>query len=290
MKKVYSHCLAYGTTVTAKNLRAHLKHSKKLGYKGMVIVAALIDKELVPARLAEIFYEEGMETLICGFVPGGGPDPFTSAGEPQVIESLYKQMLYVKACHKVGVGPNAMIGPIHTWHMNHRDGKWDEKDLVIWLSSLQRFAERCDTEIWLEALNGTEDATPDAFHTLYRLIASHNRLYLHWDTGHAHWWNLNAVEMVKMAEEVRYLEFANVGRNPLDMPLGIEFGKYAEALAGLSSDILVGDEPFDPTVITAFGLQALCDTQVPGDQCLVADAQFLQHLGVMEPEEAVTVA
>ncbi len=89
-------------------------------------------------------------------------------------------------------------------------------------------------------------------------------------------------EFAMMADKIGYFEWANVGRNPLDdNKLGINFPGYAMTLHKLPSDCIMGNEPFDQSVITAFGLSELCTTQTPGPDCLARDAIYLRKLGVM---------
>ena len=276
---VLSHCLAHGPSITPDGLRESLKADKALGFGGMVIVPAIIDPTHTPEAIAQIFYEMKMTGLVCGFNPGNGPDPLGDEAS-LCVESLRSQAEYAIALADKGCGPATIVGPVHTHHMTLRP-KWPADGFKKWMDKIHALAVELDLDVLFEPLNSVEDGTPDPFWTLYNAVLGREQFGLQWDTGHAYARALTTKSFSHMAHKVGYFEFANVGRNPLDNKLGIDFSSYIQAMENLPGGCVVGDEPFDQSVIQAFGLQQLCTTMVPGPECLARDATFLRSLGVM---------
>jgi hypothetical protein len=268
-----SHCLAHGPAVTAEILRRTLPHDKRLGFAGQVIVAATVQDEA--RNIVEAFAAHEMAALVCGFLPGDKPDPWENPDG--ALEALKPQIALAGELAAEGVGPKMIVGPTHTLHRKARPNGNDEHGIARWLEKLSGAALVADLSVCLEPLNPVEDGTGNPFHTLFRLIQPHGNLFLQWDTGHAHAHGLDAGNMLQMSNWIGYLEFANVGRHPLHTNQGIDFAAYARAVPQLANCQLFGDEPFDRTVINAFGLQDLCDTTTPGPRTLELDADFLRN-------------
>ncbi len=278
---VLSHCLAHGPSITPEILRQNLMAECALGFGGEVIVAALINQEAhLPKTIADVFYDMEMAGLVCGFNPGNGPDPLgDEAG--LVIKSLRSQAEYAIALADKGCGPAAMVGPMHTRHMTPRP-KWPADKFRRWMDKVHALAVELDLAMLFEPLNGVEDGTPEPFQALFNAVRGRELFRLHWDTGHAHARGLSATDLYRMAHKVGYLELVNTGRWPLQNQRNINFREYAGVMANLPENCVVGVEPFDPSVIQAFGLGDLCTTTVPGPECLRKDAAYLCSLGVME--------
>ncbi len=279
---VLSHCLAYGPELTAAILERNLLADKKLGYKGQVIVPALLSPDDLanPKSLVPVFESTESYGLVCAFLAGNGPDPLADDFQP-ALDSVRPQAMHAVEIAAVGQGRPIVVGPLHTHHRAQRE-IFPFDNLWRWFDALYALAEELDIIFAFEALNPTEDRTPDPFSLLYTECKQRSdRFRLHWDMGHAHSWKLNASTLAVMADVVAYLEFANVGRFPLQLEKGIEFPAIVKAMRHLHDDCLVGVEPFDPSVIKAFGLEALCTTNFLGPTTLAADRAWLGNLGVM---------
>lgn len=278
---VYSHCLAHGPSITPDNLQACLEADKKLGYRGMVIVPAMIQPGFTPEAVAQVFRDMQMHGLVCGLNAGKGIDPLIGDGWQACLSHLRKQAQYAIALADRGCGPNMMVGPMHTHHMNPRKGGWPEDGFMRWMDKLHAMAIELGIELLFEPLNSTEDRTHDVFQTLWRAVRDREMFGLHWDTSHAFDRNMTPNDMRKMAPKIGFLEFANVDRWPLDMSMGISFLNYVSAMVNLPESCRVGVEPFDPTVIRAFGLGQLYATNVSGAECLARDFLTLGRQGVV---------
>lgn len=284
---VLSHCLAYGPAVTPEILDVTLRHGQSFGYGGQVIVAVLTKPEDHDGIVAAL-KKHRMAALICGLMSGKGPDPLEETEKAEAVLRL--QMRLARRLYLEGVGPNGLVGPLHTHHMVKR-ASFDRDALAKWIATVDKIREEEGLDwVAFEPLNPTEDSTPDPFHLLAELIAGYPALGLQWDIGHAHAHGLTAEDMVKMIKagvRIFYLEFANVGRSPLDVARGIDFEAYAKAAKEhLPDTCLVGDEPFDTSVIKEFALpQEICDTKVAGVECLARDAETLRELGFL-PEHS----
>lgn len=277
--RVLSHCLARGVAITPNNLRTNLAADQRLGYSGMVIVAALINQRYSPEKISQPFQEIGMSGLVCGLIPGNGPNHFRQPG--LVLESLWQQARYAAKLAEKGLGPPVLVGPLHTHHRQPLLDNWSESMLYRWLDLVENLLQEFGLFPLYEPLNGVEDSTPQPFQILYKAVAERNS-GLQYDTGHAAARCVLMAEFCRLAPKISYLEFANAGRWPLAEAKGINFSAYAQAMADLPDDCLVGVEPFCPKVIKAFGLEELCDTTFSGEEALAQDAAYLQQLGVME--------
>lgn len=274
----FSHCLAHGPLVTREILLRTLLHDRSLGFTGQVIVAPLI-RESTPAVISA-FRERQMAALVCGFLSGDNPDPWEDPSG--ALEALKPQIALAGELAAEGVGPKMMVGPTHTLHRKARPNGNNERGIERWFWEFSEALRAADLSACVEPLNRTEDGTVDPFETVFDYIRHRDNLFLQWDTGHAHARGHRAESMLRMADKIGYLEFANVGRHPLCADKGIDFRAYADTLPHLTNCALFGDEPFDQSVIEAFGLQNLCDTTTPGPQALELDADFLRGtLGVM---------
>lgn len=278
-----SHCLAHGPSLTPQGLTDDLLADKSLGYGGMVIVPALADQEKhSPKSFALIFEETGMKGLVCGFNAGNGPDPL---GEHYELarDNLRKQARFAVALAEIGRGPAILVGPVHTHHMTKRP-TWNQGNFGRWMDQLQGVAQEFDIRIFIEPLNSLEDGTPSAFETVFDALRIRGRLGLQWDMGHAYMQlRGHAIETaLQMSSRIGYFEWANVGRHPLEQEHGIDFEAYAAIRKRLPANCEEGVEPFDPSVIQAFGLQDLCTTTTKGPECLALDIAFLRRLGVVK--------
>ncbi len=162
---VLSNCLAHGLNITGENLPKNLRADKALGFSGMVIPPSLMDqKSLPPTTVARIFKEEHMLGLVYVFNPGDGPDPLTDGGR-QCIESLRRQAEYAIAFADAGCGPEVIVGPMHTVHKKERT-TWPADGFRRWMDTMHMVATEINLKFLLKPLNGIEDGTPRAFHTL----------------------------------------------------------------------------------------------------------------------------
>lgn len=284
---VLSHCLAHGPAVTPEILDVTLPHDKSFGYSGQVIVAVLTKPEDHDGIVAAL-KKHRMSSLVCGLMAGNGPDPLdvSPAGTDAAIKAIRWQMRLARKFHLEGVGPNGIVGPIHTHHMVQRNN-FDQEALAEWVATVDQVRQEEGLDwVAFEPLNSTEDGTPGPFSLLASLLADYPALGIHWDTGHAHSWGLSArnlIEMVQAGVRIFFLEFANVGRSPLDVARGIDLEAYAKAAKEhLPDTCIVGDEPFDTSVIKEFALpEQICDTKVAGVECLARDAETLRKLGFL---------
>lgn len=276
---VLSHCLAHGTAITPRNLRKNLAADQGLGYSGMVIVPLLIDPRYSPRQIIKSFWETEMTGLVCGLIPGNGPSPFE---QPKlVLESLRRSARFAATFAEKGLGLPILVGPLHTHHCQRLPANWSVGRLHKWQDKLESFLKQFGLSALYEPLNEVEDKTPRPFRALFRAVQKRNS-GLHYDTGHAHARKINfAGEFRGLAPKIGFLEFANVGRWPLDELRGIIFESYAKAMEVLPDDCTVGVEPFCQKVIKAFELSELCDTTVSGEATLKRDAAYLQKLGIM---------
>ncbi len=278
-KGVFSHYLAHAPKLTPTSLRRNLIADQKLGYAGMVIVPAIIPKHYSPTKIAEAYSDVDMGGLVCGFIPGNGPSPFT---EPKlVLKNLRRDARFAARFAELELSEPVLVGPMHTHHMQRMPG-WSLAKLEGWFEEMDGLAHEFELTILYEPLNATEDKTPKAFRTLLELVKGNEFRGIHFDTGHAYASNFCSGDQFKaMESEIGYFEFANVGRWPLNSDRGISFETYAEWLPELPDDCIVGVEPFDPSVIKAFGLEKICTTTEPGRSALAMDAEYLRRLGVM---------
>ncbi len=278
--RMHSHFLAHGTMLTPDILRDCLEADQKLGFEAMVIVAALIDQSRYsPGIIADVFEEVGMSGLVCGLNQGDGPDPL-GGDEKLVIESLRAQAAYAIALAERDCGPELFVGPTHAKHRTQRP-VWPDSAFDRWIDAVEGLANETGLRVLFEPLNGIEDGTPTPFSTIHTAVCGRKKLGIHFDTGHARAHGLTPKDLPMIADSIGYFEFANVGRHPLYNQMGIDFAAYARSMQYLPEDCEVGDEPFDPSVINAFGLQKLCTTTMSGSECLKRDVAYLRSLGVM---------
>lgn len=291
---VMAHCLAFGPSLTPDILRNNLEASLKLGYSGLVIVPAIASPDLTPELTADIFGEFKARGLVCGFLPGNGPDPIE--GDEGMIqlarESIKKQALFASVLADAGWSNHRMVGPMHTLHRKMRPGWHDvrktelDKKLEHWIDILNDLGGELILDMCLESLNPTEDGTPDPFRTLDRMVMKRLNVLLHWDTGHAFAHKMSLAEFMAMAPQVGFFELANVGRQPLHHELGIDFLGYAKEMVRLSKGCDVAYEPFDQSVIQAFALEELCPVTTSGPDCLKMGAAYLETIGMKVPAKS----
>ncbi len=283
---VMAHCLAFGPSLTPDTLRRSLETSLGMGYSGLVIVPAIASSDLTPELTADIFGEFKAQGLVCGFLPGNGPDPIE--GDKGMIklarESIESQALFASVLADAGWSNHRMVGPMHTVHRKMRSG-WDgprkaelNAKLERWIDELNDIGGETFLDLCLESLNPVEDGTHDPFRTLDHMALRRLSVRLHWDTGHAFARKMSLAEFMAMAPQIGFFEFANVGRHPLHKGLGIDFAGYAKAMNRLPANCNLAVEPFDPSVINAFGLQEICTTTTSGPDCLKLDASFLESI------------
>jgi sugar phosphate isomerase/epimerase len=279
---VLSHCLARGSALNYELLERNLVADLELGYAGAVIVPALLPQNADndSTSIARIYCNINAQGLVCGFIPGNGPDHLGDDMQP-ALDLVAAQMKFAVALAEVGCGPDLIVGPLHTQHRTMRP-HYPHDRLKRWLDALSHLAEDFGLDVLFEPLNAAEDGTPDAFETIYNAIQEYPIFGLHYDTGHASAWGLGESNIERMAHKIGYLEIVNDGRWPLNHTRGIRFESVALAMRRLPDDCIVGVEPFDQSVIKDFQLAELCRTTVPGPQALVYDAAFLRELEIME--------
>jgi|GEM_PF-1341060 len=280
---ILAHCLAFGPSLTPDSLRRGLESSLDMGYSGMVIVPAIASSDLTPERTADIFGKFKAQGLVCGLLPGNGPDPIEGdeAAIQQAREIIVSQARFASVLADAGWSNHRMVGPMHTLHRKMRLG-WDgprkkelDAKLERWINILNDIGGELFLDICLEPLNPVEDGTPNPFWTLDRLVMRQLNVRLHYDTGHAFAHKMSLVDFMAMAPQVGFFEFANVGRQPLHHELGIDFAGYAKAMGRLPDGCDVAYEPFDQSVIEAFDLGALCPVTTPGPDCLKMGQAYL---------------
>ena len=148
------------------------------------------------------------------------------------------------------------------------------------------FFEEFEIDGAAEPLNDVEDETPSPFARIEQASAMFENIFLHFDTGHAHAHGLGPEDMKELVSIIRYFEFANVGRSPLNVSRGIDFPGYIKLLHLLDELCAIGDEPFCKDVIKAFDLKTLCDTMVEGTDALDENSAFLRKHIVMPELQA----
>jgi len=277
--KVFSHCLAHEVAITPPKLRQMLIADQKLGYSGMVILPLLTKLWYSPNDITQPFQDTGMQGLVCGLIPGNGPSPFD---QPRlVLKSLRRQARFAAMLADKNLGSAGLVGPLHTHHRQPLPANWTESMFYQWIDTVDAVLQEFGLRALYEPLNAVEDKTPQPFQTLHKAVMD-RASGLQYDTGHANAHGVTMEEFQDLAPKIGYFEFANVGRWPLDESKGIDFGAYAQAMADLPDDCLVGAETFCQAVITTFGLKGLCDTDVSGEETLRRDAKYLQEkLGVI---------
>jgi sugar phosphate isomerase/epimerase len=280
---LFAHQMSFpdALTPTLANLRAWLQEAKRLGYKGLVIVPALFDNtKMPPNKVAEVFKEEGMEGIVCGFNPGNSHDPLFQPFS--ALFELERQASYTVALAKAGCGPRLMIGPVHTHHMHMRPD-WGSKEntaLASWVGKLSGLAEKLNIKIAIEPLNEIEDGTPDPFGLVHLYMTNEPNLGIHFDTGHAHHRKLGASDLARFASKVFYLELVTSMREICGKG-EVNFKDYGAAMFTLGDDTYTGVEPFDPIVVNTLGLQALCQTSLSGPENLLGSITYLRSIGVV---------
>lgn len=284
IKGLFAHHMSFADalTPTLESLRRWLREAKALGYKGLVIVAALFDNAHMPAKkVARVFQEEGMQGIVCGFNPGTGYDPLTQPSS--AMFELKRQAGYTVALADVNCGSRLMIGPVHTHHMHMRPnwGTAEKTALLKWIDMVNvQIAEELNITVAFEPLNPKEDGTRDPFTLIPDLIKDKLRLKIHWDSGHAHERGQKAEDMKNLAKKVAYLELVPQQRLVCGDRKGlVNFVEYRGVMGTLPEDVECGVEPFDPGVVGPLKLEALCQTEIPGVDNLKRSLRYLKEIG-----------
>jgi sugar phosphate isomerase/epimerase len=263
-------------------LRSMIRSARKMGYGGLVIVAALIDKALVPKEFARIFKEMGMKCIVCGFNPGDGPNPLDDNGRYAARDNLAVQAKYAAAIHDAECGPAMMVGPMHVWHGQKQPGIWDDSKLTRWAQThLFGIAEDFGLTLCIEGLNGVEDKTPQPIKTMFWLVRAVDSplVRAHLDTGHAAWHDYDHTRMAEWAPLIGYMELVNGRRQPCDVPHGIDFPAWKKAMAALPESCHVGCEPFDELIVKTFKVGQVAD-ELDGLECAQRDADYFGPNGL----------
>lgn len=278
---IYSHCLGHtALPLTPTKHEENLILDKQMGYVASVIVAAIISEGAKLDNFVDIHKKHEMSGIVCGFLPGNGPDPLKDDEREQAYESLLPAARLAAKFADAGVGPAVMVGPMHAHHRNLRS--WNSSGFNKWADDLTRLSDEFGLRLLLEPLNSIEDGTPDPFSAITQLAYQRPVQFgIHWDTGHAHARKVEHTFKAR-APQIGHFELANVGRSPLHTHLGINFGAYAKLMKYLPHNCTVGVEPFSQEVIKAFDLRELCYTTVEGPAALESDALFLREFGVMQ--------
>ncbi|MDD5069079.1 MAG: hypothetical protein PHS53_04360 [Candidatus Pacebacteria bacterium] len=283
--EIFSHWLAYGGKFSPDTLRANLEHSKRLGYGGMVIVPALIPPEYPPAAISEVFADTRMKGIACLFNKGSGKDPLNPLESDEVLNELRLQMPYSVDLSTCGLGPSLALGPAYVRHVV-KGCEFRQENLCCWMGRLRDFGQENQTRLAIEILNNFEDPTvPNKFRNLREAIRGfEDWLGFQVDTGHWNKLGFTAADILeaKAGHLVWYLELVNGMREPLEEPKGVPIWEWIEAAHHFPALRAIGVEPFDPeNVVKPFGLDALCQTRMPGSDCLVLDARTLRMRQVM---------
>jgi len=276
---VLSHSLARGVEINPDLIADRIYEDRKLGYFGTAIVPALCDMSQ-RIRILEAFKDQSADTIIVGFNAGSGPSPINDGEWKACLKALKPSARMVADGADMGVCPPVLVGPTHTHHGTEMP-MWTQARFDRWMKALNKLGRDYGIDIAPEPLNPTEDKTNDPFNKVFFAAEAHKNIKLHWDTGHAFMQGLDATHMLDYTKHIEYFEFANVGRSPLNVSRGIDFGLYIESLPLLKQRCAIGNEPFCKDVIKAFGLGNLCDTLVDGPDALAEDARFLRARGVM---------
>lgn len=289
----YGHCLAYPhISINEENLRAMLQHSRKCRLIGLVVVAKLIDPSLTPERFAQIFVDEKMFGMVCGLLVKDGPDPLVEAEAPAALAELRSQAQYAIALTKVKIGRKKageaiFVGPLHAQYMKMRPD-WTSAQLTStaffpWMKKLDALAKELGLKFLCEPLNPTEDGTPDPFTLIAWAIKAHNltNLGIHLDIGHWHSRKMTEEQFLKIVDLVWYFEWANIGRNPLRLKLGIDMKRWSKLAKKLPKACVMGIEPFHRVIIVTFGLEDLCNTTADGLKNLEDSTALLYEIGAI---------
>ena len=246
------------------------------------MVPALFGNDITETSLVQTVGELGMKTLLVGFNGGDGPSNLKLAEYQQALENLRPVARMIVALAEKDLCEPIMVGPVHCHHRQLLPMGYKETDLDRWFDCLQKLAEEFGIKVAIEFLNEVEDKTEEPLGRIINAIREgRDRLQIHWDTGHAHMRGLKANHLQEFSNMIGFLEYANVGRWPLDVAQGIDFARYVKAMEFLPDNCVVGDEPFDQSVITAFDLEELCDTTVSGPEATRRNAIWYKGKDLM---------
>ncbi len=269
--------------ITEESFLEGLKKLKGLGYKGTVIVAKmLLGAGIKPQTVTDMIKSEDMFGIDCGFLPGADFNPHDPDELQKCIEEVHAQAAYAVSLNKAGCGPKLIVGPFDIpWSYKGRYSRSGHENWVSVVSQdmLGSFGLLCA----FEPLNKFESFVPDPFETIFS-FAKEMGTYMHYDFGHAYMRKKSVADFRRMAPHCALVEFANIGREPLDAYQGIDFPELIKVMTLTPPGCFVSVEPFRPDIIDAFGLRAPngpCTTTTDGFETLERDAAYLRKHGVM---------
>lgn len=287
MKGILSHQLINNDYIlTPTSLRLWLIEALEQGYSGLVIVAieAMLGDGATPEVVASIFNEFGAQSLVCGLNPGGpdNPDPLVNDQQQTVCSNLGTPIRFAQVLAGAGVAPSVVVGPTHAKHREPRE--WNDSMTARfrgWMKKLAALGRDNHIRFAAEGLNPLEDGTEDVFKRIAEAASTHDEIEGHFDIGHMHAHGLKPEHLQYYLKHAAFLEFANVGRWPLQVDKGMDVAGFVQLIDQLGPQCVVGSEPFSKKVIDDFDLKSIVDTPYSGIQAARMNALYLKRLGRM---------
>ena len=128
-----------------------------MGLSGVTIVPAIIQKSWEDWQIVSVYKKLGARGLVCGFLPGDGPDPHKKDQMKAAANSLRPTFELAASLANAGFGQPDVCGPIHTLHRAKRTAE-DIAMMDVWIyEELLALSKEYGTRVLFEPLNKIED-------------------------------------------------------------------------------------------------------------------------------------
>lgn len=302
MKPINSHILAFGNRawMTNNGFEEALIYSKRLGFKGMVVIPALFmtdGSEVTMTSATQLAIRHDMNLVVCLFLSGLEVSPYTKGGAIPAITMLKRQLDWQLHFFKNNIAKqNVTCGPVlDNWRSGiggYKAGGFN--GLLDFATHVAKLGEHNNTIICAEVLNGEESGIYLPHKIIPQVIREVGSKYLrlHFDVVHvaSHVGMPSMMDYLqKHADITEVVEFGMPGRCPMMDVHG--FGVVAPRMFRYLHDeipkALLSVEPFDyEDVIESFGLKGVYECREKGIEVLLKDALFLAQHGMLLPEVA----
>lgn len=302
MKPINSHILAFGNRawMTNNGFEEALIYSKRLGFKGMVVIPALFmtdGSEVTMTSATRLAIRHDMNLVVCLFLSGLEVSPYAKGGAITAITMLKKQLDWQLHFFKNNVAKqNVTCGPaLDNWRSGIKGYKAGGFDgLLDFATHVARLGERNDTIICAEVLNGGESGIYLPHKIIPQVIrkVDSKHLRLHFDVVHfaSHIGMPSVMDHLQRHVDItKVVEFGMPGRYPMmDVHgFGVVAPRMFQYLQDAIPKALLSVEPFDyEDVIKSFGLEGVYECRQKGTEVLSKDALFLAEHGMLLSEVA----